>query len=216
MFNIKRFFSFNKVRYKGNFKGEVTHAFQINGVNYFMFADLYKAPYKRMCVLSHYLEEMSGGVSGDETKIFLEGLIKALDSSEINISYVIQQISAFKAKIESGFSFESVFFAASAILIDDYEDAYDYSLVYNRDKVNKWMAGGVDNFFLTMRFLMRYKLLEIQKKGLRGFLVKANTTERGFLSGINQELMNTYSGYLSLKSGFNAKMASALESMDTL
>jgi hypothetical protein len=198
---------FNRTpKYKGNYKGEVAYAFTHDGVDYFMFADLYKAPYKRMCVASYFLEELGAGAASTELELFLEGLLKTIDSSSVSLSFIVQQIEAFKEKLASKFSFDGIFWAASAILIDNYEDAYGYSLVYNKEKVAKWMRGSLDNFFLTMRFLTRCKLLGTQTKDLKGFLVRANQMEKAWLKNVERGLTPTCSSYWSLKLDFNARM----------
>jgi hypothetical protein len=212
---LKKLFNKNP-KYKGNYKGEVAYAFTHDGVDYFMFADLYKAPYKRMCVASYFLEEVGAGAASSEAELFLEGLLKTLDASSVNLGFLVQQITAFKEKLASRFSFDGVFWAASAILIDSHEDAYGYSLVYNREKVSRWMRGSLDNFFLTMRFLTRCKLLGTQTKDLKGFLVRANQLEKAWLKNVGRGLTPTCSSYWSLKLAFNARMELLLANTATL
>lgn len=179
-----------KPKYKGNYKGAMAYAFTCGGVDYFMFADAFKSPYKRLLLASHFQDENIAGVNSELLGGFLEALEREINSPSVNLNKVDSIIQGLKNKISQNMDVDSVMKIASTMFIDSDEDAYDYSVVYSNGKIKRWQEYNAPAFFLTIQFLMQRGLYKMRAKDLKPYLVGVIQKEKLSIESLKGAIPN--------------------------
>lgn len=131
-------------------KYRVIPAFELNGVQYFMFDQTDEIPTGRQFAALTIYAEMDMRVTREYLQDYVRAVEKVTsDPKKINITHLIQLNMNLKERMDLMVMPEFIYKLASVIYFDKNESPYRYDFEYNKKKIEAWKEDGQTlDFFL--------------------------------------------------------------------
>jgi len=185
----------SKITGKPFFNVEIEHpikeAFISAGVQYYMFEDIFNAPFNRAYECQTFYNELQMKVD----KNYLDSYIKVMgeilsDPKGINISDIAIMTNQLAERSQFITDKDLLYKLASVMYFDESESPYKYDFTYGLKKVAKWKANDdVAAFFLNTPIKDFLPFTDLLERDLEGYL---RTTEL-----IKEQHQKTLLGQLS-------------------
>lgn len=130
---------------------KIEHAFTVDGVKYYRFADEFRMPTGRYKWVMNYLREVDLRMDLGMMKAYMNELLASLNGKKgmIDILTAGRIIHSIQTRLELAFEPESVKRLASVTYFDDTEDLSDFDPRKGEQKIKTWEKHKFLDFFLT-------------------------------------------------------------------
>lgn len=133
-------------------KYRVVPAFQLDGVDYYMFDDTMQVPAGRIMAALMVYNEMEMKVDKRYLEMHTNAMQKLLsDPKKIDLTSIMRLNMNLKERLELAVLPDFIYKLASVIFFDKTESPYAYDYDYNEKKIKAWKEGGQAlGFFLQL------------------------------------------------------------------
>lgn len=150
----------------------ITEAFVSGGVQYYMFEDIFNAPFQRSFEAQTFYTEMQMRVDKKYLELHVEAMGVALNSNEgIRITDIVALTNQLKERMEFIVDADLIYKLASVMYFDASENPYKYDFAHGFKKIAKWKnENEVEDFFLNTPIKNFIPFLDILDKDLASYL----------------------------------------------
>lgn len=166
-------------------------AFISGGVQYYMFEDIFNAPFQRSFEAQTFYTEMQMRVDKEYLQLHVQAMATALNSNDgIRITDIITLTNQLSERMEFIVDADLIYKLASVMYFDSNENPYKYDFAHGFKKIAKWkLENDVEDFFLNTPIKNFLPFLDMLEKDLESYL---RVTEK-----IKKHHKSTISGILS-------------------
>ena len=176
--NVKKIFRRLRTLITGKpfFNVDIEHpikeAFVSGGVQYYMFEDIFNAPFNRAFEAQTFYNELQMRVDKD----FLEGYVNAMkeilsDPKGINVSDIAIMTNQLSERMEFIVDADLLYKLASVMYFDASENPYRYDFKHGAEKIAKWKRDQeVEDFFLNTPIRDFLPFIDTLEKDLASYL----------------------------------------------
>ena len=168
----------------------IKEAFISGGVQYYMFDDIFNAPFNRAMEAQTFYTELQMRVSRDYLLLHTQAVDAILsDSKGINIGDIATMNSQLKERMEFIVDADLLYKLASVMYFDDSENPYRYDFAYGSKKIAKWKKDKeVKDFFLNTPIRDFIPFLDTLEKDLDTYLRTTELIKQQHLQIVSKQL----------------------------
>jgi hypothetical protein len=165
-------------------KHKVVPAFEMDGVQYYQFADINNMMTGRAFVAMDYYNELSMRCTREYLVEHCDAMEKVLSGDSINVINIAQLHTQLKERLEMILQPDIVYKIASVVYFDESEQPYTYDFKYNQKKIEQWKSKGMD-FFLQIPLNELIPSLDLSEVDLKNYMIVADKVNRKHLENIS-------------------------------
>jgi len=150
----------------------IKEAFISGGVQYYMFDDIFNAPFNRSFEAQTFYTELQMKVDKEYLSQYVDTMQLILsDQKGINVSDIAIMTNQLKERTEFIVDADLLYKLASVLYFDENESPYRYDFAYGSKKIAKWKKErDIEDFFLNTPIRDFIPFLDILSKDLSTYL----------------------------------------------